>query len=108
MPNSKPSGAVFFRSHPVLKLTRGPTNGGSSSSGGEKSSLLQPGECFAATTFFFLQEPWWGEWLLCTVRVLFPPQEAEAARCSLADIPCKGGGTHQSTIMQSGAGASEA
>ena len=43
-PKFKSSGAMFFQSRPLLKLTRGPTDSRSSSSRSEKLSLPQLGK----------------------------------------------------------------
>ena len=42
-----------------------------------------------------------GEGSLPVVCSLFRPHEMEVGRGTLADIACKGGGTHYSTIIQS-------
>ena len=65
-------------------------------------------ERLAANIFFFVRELCRGEWSLSATFSLFWPQEAEATGRSLAVVTWEGGGTHCSSIMQSGAGASEA
>jgi hypothetical protein len=65
-------------------------------------------ERLTANTFFFLRELCRGEWSLSATLSLFRPQEAKAARRSLAVVAWEVGGTHCSSIMQSGAGACEA
>ena len=103
---------MLLRSCSVLELTCGPADDGSSSS---EWSVADPSshdpspdpEHSTATTFFFLREPWRGEWSLFAVRSLFRLQEAKPLRRSLADVLWEGGGTHMSTIVQSRVGAGE-
>jgi hypothetical protein len=59
-------------------------------------------KCLAANTFFLR------ELCLSAILSLFRPQEVEATRRSLAVVAWEGGGTHYSSIIQSGAWTSEA
>jgi len=64
-------------------------------------------ERLAANTFIFLRELCRGEWSFSATFSLFRPQKAKAARHSLAVVAWEGGGTHCSSITQSGASVGE-